>query len=133
MIDLSVSERALIADIPGILEGASKGHGLGLSFLKHIERVRILVFVLDVTMANVETELEILKSELASYNEELLKRPCLVVFNKIDLVENKTFLNESMTSFKEKGITSIGISATKKVGLEKLKEALAISFALGYE
>ena len=126
VIDLSVSERALIADIPGILEGASKGHGLGLSFLKHIERVRTLVFVLDVTMANVETELEILKSELASYNEELLKRPFLVVFNKVDLIEDKTFLDEWMSSFKEKGITSIGVSATEKVRLKELKEALAM-------
>lgn len=78
--------RLLLADIPGIIEGAHQGHGLGLSFLRHIERVGLIVYVLDAASLNSRAELELLKEELGSYSPELLKRPALIVFNKIDLM-----------------------------------------------
>jgi GTP-binding protein len=76
--------RLLLADIPGIIEGASRGHGLGLSFLRHIERVRLIIYVID--GANLESvdEIRLLKSELSSYAPELLQRPALIVINKVD-------------------------------------------------
>ncbi|MCB1172383.1 MAG: GTPase ObgE [Leptospiraceae bacterium] len=76
--------RLLMADIPGIIEGASKGHGLGLSFLRHIERVRVIVYVLDGTSLEAASEIRLLRQELQSYSPRLLDLPSMVVFNKMD-------------------------------------------------
>lgn len=76
--------RVLLADIPGIIEGASRGAGLGLSFLRHIERVKLIVFVLDIGSLDPVAQLGMLKNELESYSKELLKRPAIVVMNKMD-------------------------------------------------
>lgn len=114
----------IVADIPGILEGASKGYGLGLSFLKHIERVRIILFVLDLENAFVEEELKILKSELESYSPELLKKPALVVLNKIDRFDDKKFLKELVASYKKQGLDPVPVSAQTGEGIEKLRRAL---------
>ncbi len=110
-----------VADIPGILEGASRGYGLGLSFLKHIERVKLLVFVLDIATAHGTDELKILKSELSSYNKKLLQRPSLVVFNKADLVDDRQFLTDYIASFKAEGIDCLTVSAMTGEGLDLLK------------
>ncbi len=104
----------IVADIPGIIEGASKGKGLGLRFLRHIERTRILLFVLDITQSPKEQFEQLLK-ELKEYDRSLLERKRAVVLNKIDLVEepeqfSKLFENE----------TVFLVSALKKRGLEKL-------------
>ena len=79
--------RLLIADIPGIIEGASMGAGLGLSFLRHIERVGKIVYVFDIGSVDAPGELAILKEELRSYSPELLERPAIIVLNKMDLVD----------------------------------------------
>jgi len=120
VLEIEKRDRILIADIPGIIEGASKGHGLGLSFLKHIERVKILIYVLDLREAHVEEELKVLRNELEEYNKKLLKRPFIVVFNKIDLVEDKNFLLEWIASFEKDGIFPIAISAKNKEGIDNL-------------
>jgi GTP-binding protein len=115
----------IVADIPGILEGASKGYGLGLSFLKHIERVRIIVFVIDLENAFVEEELKILRSELMRYSPELLNKPALVVLNKIDRFEDKKFLKDWIASYEAQGLEPIPISAQTGEGIEKLRRCLA--------
>ncbi|MFZ5630244.1 MAG: GTPase ObgE [Spirochaetota bacterium] len=115
----------IVADIPGILEGASKGYGLGLSFLKHIERVRIIIFVIDLENAFVEDEMHILRSELVSYSPELLNKPALVVLNKIDRFEDKKFLKEFIASYQAQGLEPIPISAQTGEGMEKLRRELA--------
>ncbi len=79
--------RLLLADIPGIIEGASKGAGLGLSFLRHIERVRAIVYVMDISSLDPVGELEMLRSELASYSQDLLERKTLIVLNKMDVID----------------------------------------------
>lgn len=89
--NLGVIERAdgsvyKIADIPGIIEGAHRGQGLGLSFLQHIERVKAILFILDITGDDLEYTLNLLKSELDSYNRELTSKPCFILLNKIDLM-----------------------------------------------
>jgi GTPase len=78
-----------IADIPGIIEGAHRGLGLGLSFLQHIERVRAILYILDITGEDIEYTLELLKSELDTYNSELISKPYCILLNKIDLIDNK--------------------------------------------
>src|SRR6056297_3584250 len=79
----------VMADIPGLIEGAHAGAGLGHDFLRHIERTRLLVFVVDVSDSAqplAEEALKILRSELGKYREELLERPWILVLNKIDLL-----------------------------------------------
>lgn len=70
-----------------IIEGASKGIGLGISFLKHIERVHLIVYILDVNSLKLANEYKTLRWELEQYSKELLKKQSLLVFNKIDLVD----------------------------------------------
>jgi GTP-binding protein len=80
----------VIADIPGIIEGASTGKGLGLTFLKHIERTRMLLILLDVFSPSVEEDYETLIDELKQYKEEMLHKERIVVLNKTDLVSEET-------------------------------------------
>ena len=104
-----------LSDIPGIIQGAAEGKGLGLRFLRHIERTRLLVFVLaaDEDPANAY---QTLLAELASYNPDLLERKRIVVVNKMDLVSKKSRIAG------EKGI--LYISALKGDGIEGLKKRL---------
>ncbi len=78
-----------IADLPGIIEDAHKGKGLGLTFLRHIERAGLLVFLIDISRPNPLGDYEILVNEITSYNQTILKKKQIMVFNKIDLVKNK--------------------------------------------
>ncbi len=108
----------VVADIPGIVEGAHKGKGLGLRFLKHIERTRILLYVLDITDKPRE-KFEKLTYEIESFNEELLKRKRGLILNKIDLINN---LNIEEYSKRFEGETVFFVSALKKTGLNKMLE-----------
>jgi len=77
----------VMADIPGIIEGASHGKGLGLQFLRHIQRTRLVVYLIDAFTDDIEETLSTLKTELTQYDRLLAKRPALVVLNKIDLFD----------------------------------------------
>lgn len=79
-----------IADIPGIIEGAHRGLGLGLSFLQHIERVRVLLFLIDINEPDPAYNLELLRAELSTYNEDLLKRPYRILLTKADMADDQT-------------------------------------------
>jgi GTP-binding protein len=85
VVSLTDFRQFVIADIPGILEGAHEGKGLGLDFLRHIERTRVLLFVLDLSADDPARELELLREELRAHGRGLLERPFLVVLNKADL------------------------------------------------
>ncbi len=87
MVQLPDFTRFAVVDIPGIIDGAHLGKGMGLAFLRHIERTRLLLFVLDITQEP-EKAYKNLRKELYLYKSELLERPRIVVLNKIDLVEN---------------------------------------------
>lgn len=77
----------VLADIPGLIEGASEGQGLGDRFLGHVERCAILVHLIDGTQEDVKSAYKTIRSELAAYNEELAEKPELVVLNKIDAID----------------------------------------------
>ncbi|MCL5970056.1 MAG: GTPase ObgE [Patescibacteria group bacterium] len=79
----------VIADIPGLIEGASKGKGLGDEFLRHIERTRIILHLIDVNSLDLTSDFKIVSKELADYNESLLKKSQLVVITKTDTIEPK--------------------------------------------
>lgn len=80
----------IIADIPGLIEGASVGKGLGINFLKHIEKVKILLHCIDATSFDYEKDYKIVRNELGKYNKELLKKKEVILLCKSDLVEKKT-------------------------------------------
>lgn len=115
-------ERFTLADIPGIIEGASEGKGLGLEFLRHISRTRLLVFVLDLAEAPADN-LEALRRELRAYDPTLLELPALVVLNKIDVAEPQEVAAEvaELTRF---GLPVVAVSALEGTGLEALKGVL---------
>jgi GTPase len=81
--------RFTVADMPGIIKGAHEGKGLGLAFLRHIERTRMLVFVIDAAAGRARADYVELVGEIGSYNEEILKRPRVVVLNKVDLLPGR--------------------------------------------
>jgi GTP-binding protein len=113
-----------IADIPGLIEGAHAGAGLGHRFLRHIERTTALLFVLD--MAGVDgrdplQDYECLRRELSLYKTDLLERRSLVVANKMDLPESKEKLSEFT---RETGVTPLPISTVTGEGLDALRDHL---------
>ncbi len=86
VVQLSEGRTMVLADIPGIIEGAHEGRGLGLKFLRHIERTRTLAYLIPVDAGDPQAEYELLQSELAEYSRELAEKPHCVVLSKIDLL-----------------------------------------------
>ena len=109
----------IMADIPGIIEGASEGKGLGIRFLRHIERNSILLFMIPVT-SEVDKEFKLLHKELKSYNKELLEKKIIIAVTKCDLLSEKE-LKEMKFNLKQE---IIKISSVTGYGLESLKDAI---------
>ncbi len=89
LVKLGQYQSFVLADIPGLVDGAHQGRGLGDQFLRHIERTRVLVFTLEALSANLAGDLESLRRELRLFNEELSRKPFLVAVNKVDLVRGR--------------------------------------------
>lgn len=116
-----------MADIPGIIEGASEGKGLGLRFLRHIERNAVLLFMVPATSENIEKEYKILLSELEKYNPQLLTKARILAISKCDVLEEKEFtkLEKKAQKLEEKlGIEVKLISSISGLGIAALKDAL---------
>ncbi|MBQ2096416.1 MAG: Obg family GTPase CgtA, partial [Firmicutes bacterium] len=115
----------VMADIPGLIEGASEGQGLGLDFLKHIERTRILIHVVDVSGSegrDPKEDLDKINAELASYSEKLAKKPQIVCANKIDMVDDEAY--EEFKAYAEsKGYPVYPCSAPIHEGVDELLRA----------
>jgi len=127
VVDLGYGKALVLADIPGLIEGASEGAGLGHEFLRHIERTKALLHVIDVSDFREKEPLdafEIINKEMEQYSPELTKKPQVVVGNKIDLLSDKDKLKEWEKQFKEKGYKFIPVSVLTGEGLDKLKEEL---------
>lgn len=109
----------VVADIPGIISGAHEGKGLGIKFLKHIERTKILAFLIESTSANPKKDFEILMDELIFHNKDFIKRKKIVVFTKLDLIDEKVLKTLKKITFpKTEGV--FFISSATKFGIEKL-------------
>jgi Predicted GTPase len=110
-----------MADIPGIIEGASEGKGLGLRFLKHIERNSALLFLIPADCDNIQKEYDILLNELKQYNPELLDKERILAISKSDLLDE-----ELMDDVKKNlpDVNSVFISSHTKQGLMKLKDLI---------
>lgn len=119
--------RIYIADIPGIIEGAHKNRGLGLEFLRHIERTKLLLIMLDASGIDGRTPLsdyEVLKKEIGEYNPELLKRPFLVALNKIDTEESHALIADFLSHTKVPKDRLFQISAITGENLDLLVQAI---------
>ncbi|MDY0389949.1 MAG: GTPase ObgE [Desulfobulbus oligotrophicus] len=115
----------IIADIPGLIEGAHRGVGLGHQFLRHIERTSILLHLIDVSGENQQPydDYTVLASELEAYKKELINRVQVVVLNKVDLIDEQR-LSEVYHQFTDIDVPLVSISAEKGTGLEGLKALL---------
>ncbi|MEK6794529.1 MAG: GTPase ObgE [Spirochaetota bacterium] len=125
---IDVDASFIIADIPGIIEGAHEGLGLGISFLKHVERTRVLAFVIDLYEVDPATAYRTLLNELLQYKDELAKKPAIAVLTKTDLIDVE-LLPEMIREFREgiRGSTIeevFAISAATGDGVAPMRNAL---------
>lgn len=129
--ELGVAEssggRIVIADIPGLIEGAARGAGLGLRFLRHVERTRVLVYVLDGSTPDPWADFETVRKEVEQFSPELAKRPFVVVMNKLDLDETRLLKKRN----RRKGVHFI--SALTGEGLPELMKAMVPALAAAPE
>ena len=125
IVSMSEFRSFVMADIPGIIEGASEGRGLGHYFLRHIERNSILLFIIPVDSKNVKQDYEVLKKELIEYNPELADKDFIIAFSKSDLMD-KELLDEFENILKKefKSIPFTIFSSVSSYGINSLKEIL---------
>ncbi len=118
----------VIADIPGLIEGASEGTGLGIQFLRHIERTRLLLHVIDVSGSEGRNPVEdfyIINRELEKYSKKLAKRKQIIVANKIDSMQDETLYKDLEKLAKEKNMEIFKISAATGEGIKELMQAVS--------
>jgi len=128
VVQLDDFQSFVVADIPGLIEGAHLGHGLGTQFLRHIERTKLLVHLVDVSEGSgrdpVE-DFETVMRELASFSEDLAKKPMLVVASKMDVAQDPGRVESLKRLAEERGLPYFEISSVTGKGLETLKHAIA--------
>ncbi len=126
VVDLDGGDGFVIADIPGLIEGASEGIGLGHEFLRHVERTKVMIHMVDAASTEGRDPIEdikVINAELASYNEELASRPQVIAANKIDVFygdEGEKVLQALKDEFEPKGIKVFPISAVSGKGVKEL-------------
>ena len=125
IVSMSDYRSFVMADIPGIIEGASEGRGLGHYFLRHIERNSILLYIIPVDSKNVKKDFEVLKKELIKYNPELADKDFIIAFSKSDLMDDE-LLQEFQNILKKefKSIPFTIFSSVSSYGVNSLKEIL---------
>lgn len=122
MVDYRDGKSFCVADLPGIIEGAAEGKGLGHRFLRHIERNSCLLFVIPADSNNHKNEFEILVNELKEYNPELLQKDFLIAVSKTDMLDEE--LKNEISKELPNNIPHIFISSIMQLGLTELKDAL---------
>ncbi len=124
VLNIAHMDPCIIADIPGIIEGAHEGVGLGLTFLRHVERTRILLHVLDASSGQVMEDFQVVEKELQAYKDDLLEKTFLVVLNKADITESED-LDNLQDEFQKKGFKVATISGLTGQGIDEIKETIA--------
>jgi GTP-binding protein len=112
----------VIADIPGLIEGASRGQGLGIRFLKHIERTRVLLFLLDLYQGELRHQYRVLARELRSYTPALMDKPRLLVGSKSDAASGRSLAELRESGWEEE---TLAVSSVTREGIEELKNHIA--------
>lgn len=113
-----------VADIPGIIEGAHQGKGLGIKFLRHIERTKMLLFLIDITSDDYQRDFDILYNELKKYSRKLVEKKILVALSKADLLSELELKKMKKVKFKKVDEPALIISAVSGYGIEKLIDTL---------
>ncbi|NCB37382.1 MAG: GTPase ObgE [Erysipelotrichia bacterium] len=112
-----------MADIPGLIEGAHSGSGLGTQFLKHIERTRVLLHLIDVSqldMENITHNYDIIMAELREFSEELAGKPVIVAANKMDLPDSRELFPDFKEALEKRGIKVFAVSGATREGVDEL-------------
>ncbi len=128
VVQLDDDRSFVVADIPGLIEGAHEGHGLGTRFLRHVERTRLLAHLVDVSEASNRDpvhDFEVVLRELASFSEELAAKPMLVVATKMDAAQDPSRVEALRRTALERGLPFCAISSVTGQGIEELKYAMA--------
>lgn len=120
VVTLDEDHSLVLADIPGLIEGASEGHGLGFDFLRHLQRTRVLIHVLDGSSENLLQDYETINTELDLFDEHLASLPQVVVLNKMDLPDVAAKYEPLKAAFEQKGIALLDISAVTQYHLKEL-------------
>ena len=113
-----------IADIPGLVEGAHEGVGLGIQFLKHIERCKSLLHLIDITNLDLKESYDQVKNELKNYSSKMLDKKELIVFNKIDLIDEDTAKDVIDDFSKDKNCEIMTMTTLNKESVSKIKAKL---------
>ena len=126
VMDLGLDDgrRPTIADVPGLIEGASDGAGLGHAFLRHVERTRILVHIVDGSARDPRWDHDVIRDELQAHDPALLAKPMLIVFNKMDLAEAREAWPAFGAAVRGLGVPVLAISADSGEGLDELRAAI---------
>jgi GTP-binding protein len=128
--------RFTVADVPGLIPGASEGKGLGLEFLRHVERCKILVHVLDCGTLETDRDplrdFDVIEAELAKYQAEipLAERPRIIALNKIDLPDGRAMADMVKASLEKRGYRVFALSAATREGIQELLNAMAESISV---
>ena len=132
VVSLSGDRSFVVADVPGLIEGAHEGHGLGDLFLKHIERTKVLVHLVDLsseTGRDPVEDFEIIRRELKSYSPDVFAKPQITVANKMDALDEPDRLKRLETHLKKKKLPLLKISGATGDGVDKLLEAMWTAIA----
>lgn len=124
-VQRSDEEAFTVADIPGLIEGAHLGHGLGIRFLRHIKRTRLLVYVIAAD-GDADRDFAVVRGEVEAFDAEMAKRPALIALNKIDLLEADQAARIAPAMNALTGLEVLAISAQDGIGLQPLVEAIAV-------
>jgi GTP-binding protein len=129
---LRSGQNIVLADIPGLIEGASQGKGLGDDFLRHIERTRLLVHIIDPLdgkgddyVQNALNGYEMIRKELEDYGHDLGKKEGIIVINKVDVTEVKESFEKISSKMEKMGVEALGISAVSGEGIENLLQNIS--------
>lgn len=128
VVGLEDGRTFVVADIPGLIEGAHEGHGLGMQFLRHIERTRLLVHLVDVsesTGRDPVRDFEVILEELASYSEQLAAKPMLVAASKIDVAQDAARVERLEAEARRRGLPFFRISSVTGEGIDALRFEMA--------
>ncbi len=122
IVRVDMGKSFVVADIPGLIEGAHIGKGLGIQFLKHIERTKVLVFLIEATSENPKTDYKVLLNELKLFNKDLPKKPKIIVLTKTDIVDEKLLKSLKKISFGK--VPTFLISSATGSGTKELVSAM---------
>ena len=124
VVGVGTDRSFVVADIPGLIEGAHQGAGLGIQFLKHIERTRVLIHLIDITSIELDDPFrpyQIIREELKNFNPDLVKKPEVVALNKIDLIQDQNHVKKLVALYqKQLGVPTFAISALTRKGVSAL-------------